>query len=147
MSGLRALIPALILALAVPLGGCGSGEHQFTPEEFVDTVNAEGAGLALGPAIATRADGVEIHSVTFTEASTGVGSPTIDSPRAEHGSGNLLIAGDAGAARAEFERCDKAEGLTCFRAANAVLIFKDMDGADQARVVTSLEAIQTDDGG
>lgn len=144
MSAHRGRLPFVPLLLAwVALGGCGSGEREFTPEEFIQTINAEGAGLALGPAIAADDGGVEVHSVTFTEASTGVGSPAIDSPKAAHGSGRLLIAGDADAARIEFERCEGVDQLTCFRAANAVLSFKGMDGADQARIVTSLEAIQT----
>lgn len=145
---IRPVVPALalILALALNSAGCGSDEHHFTSEEFIEAINAEGAGVALGPATATTEDGIEIHEVTFTETSTGVGSPAIDTPAGEHGSGSLLIVGDADAARAEFEDCDSVEELTCFRAANAVLRFEDMDGADQARIVTSLEAIQTGEG-
>jgi hypothetical protein len=142
---LRLAAPVL-LALAAPLAGCGSGEHKFTSEEFVEAINAEGAGVALGPVIPTDDDGIEVHSITFTEALSDVGGPAVDAPEGEHGSGSLLIVGDADAARAEFERCDGDEDLTCFRAANAVLRFEAMDGADQARIVTSLEAIQTEDG-
>jgi hypothetical protein len=137
----RHAIPALLLALLVPLAGCGSGEHEFTPEEFIDTINEHGAGLALGPTV-TDDNGIEVRKVTFTVASTNVGSPTENSEKAS--GGTLLVVRDADAAREVFQRCDSVEGLTCFRAANAVLRFERMDGADQARIVTSLEAIQTE---
>jgi hypothetical protein len=143
---IRPVIPALALALALSLAGCGSDEHHFTSEEFIEAINAEGAGVALGPAIATTEDGIEVHEVSFTVATTGVGSPAIGTPPGEHGSGSLLVLGDADAARAEFEDCESVEELTCFRAANTVLRFEEMDGADQARIVTSLEAIQTEGG-
>ncbi len=133
-------------SLAPLLGGCGSGEHEFTPEEFVDAINAEGAGVGLGPEITTTPRGIQVHEVTLTGAVTDVGGPATDTSRGDNGTGSLLIAGDADAARDEFERCDEVEELTCFRAANAVLRFEEMDGADQARIVTSLEAIQTEDG-
>lgn len=145
MSGTRIppVIAALAAVVALGLAGCGSDEHHFTSEEFIEAINAEGAGVALGQETTTTQEGIEIHEVTLTEASTGVGTPAIDG---EHGSGSLLIVGDADAARAEFEDCEGVEELTCFRAANAVLRFEGMDGADQARIVTSLEAIQTQDG-
>jgi hypothetical protein len=140
------LLALLGLTTAGLLGGCGSGEHKFTPEGFVEAINAEGAGVALGPTITTTPSGIEVHEVTLTAALTDVGSPVTDTSRSDNGSGSLLIAGDADAARDEFERCDSVEELTCFRAANAVLRFEEMDGADQARIVTSLEAIETEGG-
>ena len=132
--------PLAVLAL---LGACGSGERAFTAEQFVDAINEEGAGVALGPVISTNPDDAAVHSISFTEATADVGSPGAGSSDADRGSGTLLIVDDAGTARDEFDRCEGAPELTCFRAANAVLRFEEMDGADQARIVTSLEGIQT----
>lgn len=131
---------ALLVAL---LAGCGgSDERRFAPRELVDELNAQGAALELGDVITRNPDGVEVYSVRFTQAATGVtgeGSAT----SAVHGSGTLLALEDVAAATEEYERCLPAPALTCFRAANAVLRFEDLEPADQARLVTALEAIET----
>lgn len=125
------------------LAGCGGNdERQFTPQSFVDEINAEGAAVALGDVLTTSEQGVEIYTVTFTEAAVGVtGEGRVGAD--EHGSGALLILEDAGAAMEEYDRCQPAPALTCFRAANAVLRFEDLEPADQARVVSALETIAT----
>ena len=46
----------------------------------------------------------------------------------------MIVAGDAGSAGDEFDHCEGAADLTCFRAANVVLRFEDMAAADRARV-------------
>jgi hypothetical protein len=52
-----------------------------------------------------------------------------------HGGGTLAITADADAGLAEYERCENAVTLLCFRAANAVLFFESsLDPADRARL-------------
>ena len=131
------------LVASASLVACGSGERTFTVEEFVDAINDEGAGVSLGTVIAKNPDGVDVYSITLAEATADVGAPAAETPDSLHGSGTLLLVDSADAARDEFSRCEEAPALTCFRAANAVLRFEDMDGADQARISTSLEAMQT----
>ena len=58
-------------------------------------------------------------------------NPQLQSGRS---SGTLIVAADAGSAGAEFDRCEAAADLTCFRAANVVLRFEEMAAADRARV-------------
>lgn len=141
----KVALAACLVAFAAlaSLVACGSGERTFTVKEFVDAINDEGAGVSLGTVIATNPDGVDVYSITLTEATTDVGAPAIEAPDSLHGSGTLLLVDSADDARDEFSRCEEAPALTCFRAANAVLRFEDMDGADQARIATSLEALQT----
>lgn len=141
--GRRLASASVALAIAVAGSGCGSDERTFTPESFIDAMNSHGAALALGPVLTTNPDGDEIYTVTLTElapSATGEGR----SP-ASGGSATLIVVADSDLARAEFERCERAPLLTCFRAANAVLRVEELQPADQARITTALEAIQTID--
>ena len=138
----RAVCFAALASVAF-LAACGSGERTFTVDEFVDAINDQGAGVSLGAVITKNAGGVDIYAITLTQATADVGAPAVEAPGSLHGSGTLLLVDSANDARDEFSRCEQAPSLTCFRAANAVLRFEDMDGADQARITTSLEALQT----
>lgn len=131
--------------LALVAAGCGGEERTFTPQGFVDEMNANGAALELGPVLATNTEGVEIFSVTFSEpapSATGEGTP----PAEAGGSASLLVVEDADGAREEFARCETAPSLTCFRAANAVLRVEELEAADRARITTALESIETMEG-
>lgn len=141
-AGPLSLVATVVLASGI--AACGS-EREFTPQSFVDEMNAEGAALALGPVLTTNPDGVDVHTVTFTDfapSATGEGEVPADA----HGSATLLVVADADAARGEYERCEQAPALTCFRAANAVLRVEELLASDQARISTALEAMQTTDG-
>lgn len=133
-------------ALLLLLGGCGDDERKFAPQEFVDEANARGAAIRLEDVLTRNEEDVEVYSVRFTEAATGVtGEGRIGS--AVHGNGTLLALADAAAAEDEYERCLPAPSLTCFRAANVVLRFEDLEPADQARLVSALQALETVDAG
>ncbi len=133
----RALI-VLPLMLAL-LTGCG-GEKEFTGEEFIDAVNAEGAALALGDVITTNPDGIEVRALAFTDPET---SPT-GAEGGLQGSGAMLVLSDAGAASDELERCESAPAFTCFRAANVVLRFEEIFPEEQARLTAAFEAIASE---
>lgn len=135
-------LAACALGLCLLAGCGGSEERRFTPQSFVEEINAEGAAVALGDVLTRNERGVEIHAVTFTEAATAATGEGRVGPE-EHGSGTLLVLEDAAAAEEEYDRCQPAPSLTCFRAANAVLRFEDLEPADQARVVSALETIAT----
>lgn len=136
---------ALAACAVLLLAGCGgAGERHFTPQELVDEINSHGAAVALDDVLTRNPDGVEVYSVHFTEPATGVTGEGSATP-AVHGSGTLLAMEDAEAAEREYDRCSQAPALTCFRAANAILRFEEIEPADQARLVTALEAIETAD--
>lgn len=135
-----ARIVALFAAfLALAGAGCG-GERTFTPQGFIDDMNGHGAALALGDVLTTNPDGIDVWAVSLTNlapSATGEGATPEVAPTAA----TLLVFADADAARTEFDRCDGAPSLTCFRAANAVLRVEDIEPSDQARLTTAIEAI------
>ena len=106
--------------------GCSS-ERQFDARGLVAELNAAGAGLELGAALPDATEELDLTFVGF-----------IDS---DPGSGAVAILDDADAARAEFSRCESATSFVCFRAANAVLRFAEIDRAEQARLSAALTAL------
>lgn len=136
-------IAAALLASGMSIAACGGSEERvFDAQELVTEIDEQGAGVALGPVMTTTPDGAEVYAITFTEQSEGVGAPIEQTPTGA-GGGTMLIAADTDAARDEFERCEQTGSLTCFRAANAILRFEQLEGADQARLSTALESIAT----
>ena len=136
-------VTAILIGLATSLAmaGCG-GEHIFTAQDFVEEMNDNGAALALGPVLTKNPDGADVYTVRLTEfAPSAVGQKP--PPSDVHGAATLLIAADPEAGREEFDRCEGAPILTCFRASNAVLRVEDLPPADQARITTALEALAT----
>lgn len=130
-------------ALAAALLVAGCGEKEFTAESFIDSMNDHGATLALGPVIAENPDGVEVHRITFTEtapSATGEGEGT----EAANGDATLLIFDGSGDAEDEFDRCNGAPALTCFRASNAVLRVENLQPSDRARITTAIQGVGSD---
>ncbi|MEZ5154843.1 MAG: hypothetical protein R2718_01905 [Solirubrobacterales bacterium] len=128
---------ALVLALAAPAlaAGCG-GEREFGAAEFVDAANGKGAALALGGQVTTTASGEPVYAVRSESGSDP--NPQLEEG---HGGGTMIVAADAGVAADEFERCESAADLTCFRAANIVLRFEEMAAADRARISGAVSAL------
>ena len=127
-------MPALLLILiAVLTAGCG-GERNFEPGEFVDEANAEGAGLVLGEQLTSTEEGVDVYALSFDERARP--APGEDGP-GHGGGGSMIVTDDTESATAEFERCEMAVTLTCYRAANVVLYF---EAAPTDEHVASVEA-------
>lgn len=134
------MLPLLVLAA---LAACGDDERTFSAEELVEEANANGAGLELGDALETSREGAEVREVTFVEA----GEPhDAETAQHEHGGGTLTITTDTEAGLAEYERCESAATLLCFRASNAVLFFESsLDPADRARLEDALRAMASEE--
>jgi hypothetical protein len=113
------VIAAALLVLVLALAGCGDDERTFEADEFVEAVNAQGAALRLGEGLASEQEGIELFQVMFAEAGEHEGEEGH-----AHTGGTLAVTQDTETARAEFERCDAAVTLTCYRAANAVVYFE-----------------------
>ena len=136
-------MPAAILVLcALFATGCG-GEREFQAGEFVDAANEEGAGLVLGDSLTSIEEDVEVFAMEFAED----GDHAEDEPKGghAHSGGSLIVAGDAESATEEFERCESAVTLTCYRAANVVLFF-DAESTPEhvARVDAAIRALGSD---
>jgi hypothetical protein len=110
-----ARIAIALAALAVAAGCGGEDEFRFSAEEFVFEANARGAALELGTPLVSSREGTEIHEL----AVIGVGGT------GDHGGGSLTVTADSAAGLAEFERCEAATSLLCFRANNVVVALED----------------------
>lgn len=124
-------------ALALALASCG-GERHFDADEIVEEMNARGTELAVGEQLPSTEADVEVRVLAV--------SGEEPSPSHEEAAGTVVILDDADAARAEFERCQAAISFVCFRAANVVLRFTNLDGAQLERITAALRAIETESG-
>jgi hypothetical protein len=133
----RAVAPAWVVA-ALALACCG-GEREFSAEEFIEAANAHDAGLVLADPLASTREGVEVYELQFEGGGpAAAGAGAIDA----HGGGTLTITEDAEAGAAEYERCEAAVTLLCFRAANVALYFEGaLAPSDLARVERAIRAL------
>jgi hypothetical protein len=146
-----AIVPIALIAL-LP-AACGSGERRFDAESAVAELNRAGAGLELGAALSSTEEGVEVRSVDFVEESEhpeedehsdGDEHVAEEDGHAHDGAGAVVILDDATSAEAEFERCGTTVSFICFRVANAVLRFTELDEAERARLTAAVSALQTE---
>jgi hypothetical protein len=142
---MRTLACAALLAAA--LAACGD-ETTFTADELVAEVNDRGAQVRLGEPLTTSQEDVELYALRLAGTGAAPGVPSGDAGSAPvdvHGGGTLTITEDDDAALAEFERCESAVSLVCFRAANAVLIFEGaIPNQDLARIEMAVQSMGED---
>jgi hypothetical protein len=133
---------AVTLATILAVAGCGD-ERAFEPEEFVDAMNAEGAGLVLGEPLTSIEEGVDVYALEFEEEPGEHEEP--EAGGHGHSGGSMTVTEDAEAARAEHARCEEAVSLVCYRAANVVLFF-DLEPSDEhvARVDAAVRALASE---
>lgn len=112
--------------------GCG-GERSFEAEELVSALNEHGAGLELGEPLGSQGPAREIHAVGLASSATQV-----------RGGGSLAVTGDVAEAEAEYERCESAASLICYRAANAVLRLEEVSPEQQARLAEAFNALDSE---
>ena len=115
---MRPAVLAILLTLLV--AACG-GERTFAPDEFVDAANEEGAGLVLGEQLTSIEEGVDVYALSFADEATA--QATGDEEHGHGTGGSMIVTDDGESAITEFERCETAVSLTCYRAANVVLYF------------------------
>lgn len=152
MTRLRA---SLLAVLAVPaLTGCGQ-DKVFEVEEFVAEANRNGAGLELGEPLISPDPARDVYGVELAESDRGEGGRSQDAREEgdEHGAedgahehlgGSLTVTPDADAGRAEFERCESAVSLLCYRAANVVVAFENSLPVDlQDRLKAAIVAMES----
>jgi hypothetical protein len=138
-----ALAALAALAAALVAAGCGEAEERtMTAREFVAEMNRNGAALKLGPVLTENADGVPINEVEITRTAptpTGEGSE----PEAS-GHATLIVLGDAEEATGEYDRCQGAPSLSCYRAANVVLRVEDLQPTDRALLTSAISALASE---
>jgi hypothetical protein len=137
---MRFAAATIVLAL-IATAAAGCGEREFTAQEFVDSANEQGAELALGDQITTTESDEPVIRISFAPPPGTDPNPQL---QAGDGSGTMIVASDAESAGAEFDHCETAADLTCFRAANVVLRFEGMAAADRARVSGAVSALASE---
>jgi len=125
---------AALIACLATVAGCGS--TTFTADELVAELNAHGAEVGLGEPLAAEG-AVEIHALEL-------GAVAEDDDHA-HAGGSVMITEDDDSALAEYQRCESAASLLCFRAANAVLLLEDsVPRDDLARLESAVRGLASD---
>lgn len=135
----------LAVAVALVAAGCGSDEEErvLTAREFVAEMNRNGAALKLGRVLTENPEGIDVIAVEIARtAPTPTGEGT-QPPRS--GDATLLVLADAEAARAEYDRCQGAPSLSCYRAANVVLRIEDLQPTDRALLTAAISALASGD--
>ena len=112
-------LAASVAALAV--AGCGVpyGDAQ----EFVDAANAEGAGFELGPSLSTNDPTHDVYALELT-GGPGLADEADEEGQAHLGGGSLTVTESEDDAIAEYEECESAVSLLCYRAGNVAIILE-----------------------
>lgn len=143
MAPLRRHTAALAVAVALLVAGCGGSEERtLSAREFISEMNRNGAALELGPVLTQNPKGVDVTKVTIERtAPTPTGEGTAPPPS---GDATLLVLADAEEATAEYERCQGAPSLSCYRAANVVLRVEDLQPTDRALLTAAISELASD---
>jgi hypothetical protein len=136
--------------LLVALAGCGSGERTFDAQDFAAELSDRGVTLELGEPLQSESETVDaVYGVDIADGEASNGAQAGDGSggggkgeEAHPPGGSLTITSDSDAAVAEYQRCEAAVSLLCYRAANALLVFDDaLPPEDQARVERAIRAL------
>lgn len=131
-------------AVLVIFGGCG--ERSFEAEEFVDEANANGAELSLGEPLISTEEGIDVYALTLAESAEPGHSedPGHASEEHVHGGGSLTVTDGSDLAAEEYESCEGAATLICYRAANVVLAFEELPPDERATMNAAIRAMASE---
>jgi hypothetical protein len=87
-------------------------------EEFADEVNAQGVQFRLGDALFSEDADKEVYAVELDPLTELPGSGS------GHTGGSLTVHEDSGEAEDAIESCQDSADLTCYRAANIVVVLE-----------------------
>lgn len=124
---MRSALLTATFALAA-LAGCG-GEKTFDAEGFTDALNEEGAGLVLGGTLPNQQESVDVYGIALEDG----------------GGGSITVTENVAAGEAEYDRCEAAPTLLCYRASNVVLILEDgLSPESRASLEAALRGVATE---
>jgi len=143
--GARRSLALAAAAVTLLAAGCGDGEEERTmsARDFVSEMNQAGAALKLGPVLTQNADGLDITEVTIKRTAptpTGEGQDLAPS-----GDATLIVLADAEEAKGEYDRCQGAPSLSCYRAANVVLRVEDLQPTDRALLTSAISQLASNE--
>jgi hypothetical protein len=122
---------ALCTVAAAVVAGCGA-ERTFTASEFVQQVNEQGVTMRLGAQRPAGGGAERLYAVKLPPL-PGEPQPPPGSESGPGASGSLYVFGDPGGAEHQFEACQDATGLVCFRASNIVVVLDEESGQLEPR--------------
>jgi hypothetical protein len=145
----RAYLLLFTMAAAALLAGCGSDERSFSAEEFVAEANRNGARLELGVPLSASDTGDELYALEVGHGDEPVkqqGLPEdAGGSEPEHAGGSLRVSESAEDAEAEYNRCEGAVTLLCYRAANVVVILEEgAEPGDLRAVESAIRALESE---
>jgi hypothetical protein len=120
-SAAPAVVSLLTAALLAALAGCGEG-RQFSAEEFVERVEAEGVELKLGDELFSDDESQELYAVELEPVAELPGAGGGDGR--DHSGGSISVFDDTGAADEKVESCMATADLLCFQASNVVVVLE-----------------------
>jgi hypothetical protein len=137
------------VAAAAMLAGCGSDERSFSAEQFVAEANRNGARLELGVPLSTSDTGDELYALEVGHADEPAKQQGLPENGGEleheHAGGSLRVSESAEDAEAEYNRCEAAATLLCYRAANVVVILEEgAEPGDLRAVESAIRAMETE---
>lgn len=129
------------VAAVLALAGCGAAYDDA--RSFVDAANAEGAGLELGPSLPSSNPENRIYALEIEGAADA--NEAREPGQAHLGGGSMTVTPGEDEARAEYEECESAASLLCYRAGNVALILEGEVGPEErARIDAAIAALATD---
>jgi hypothetical protein len=133
----------VLLAMVVALALTGCGTAYDDAQSFVDAANAEGAGFELGPSLSTSDPEHQIYAL---ELHGGPDKAEMREPGQAHlGGGSVTVTTGDDEARLEYEECESAVSLLCYRAGNVALMLEDeVAPAERAQVDAAISALASD---
>lgn len=132
---------AVALAVVLALAGCGAAYDDA--QSFVDAANAEGAGFELGPSLSSNDPEHRIYALEIEGAEQP--SEAREPGQASLGGGSITVTPGEDEARAEYDQCEAAVSLLCYRAGNVALALEGEIGpAERARVDAAISALASD---
>jgi len=129
---------AALVALGLCLVGfaCGEDEREFTASELISELADRGAPLDLEGTLHNDQEGVVVYELSLSDPRSGAHS--------EESGASLILAESEEIAISEFERCDSAVRLVCFRVANGVVYLSNHDPGPIGEIETAVKDMESD---
>ncbi len=137
------IIIVLAILPASALAACG-GKPYEDAQAFVAAANAEGADLRLGPTLSTNNPEHDVYALEVGGGG-GLAEEADEGGQAHLGGGSITVTESEDDARLEYEECESAATLLCYRAGNVALVLEgEITPAQRARIDAAIEALATD---
>ena len=126
-----------LILLVVAAGGCGQN-REFTAEEFVEDVKAEGVELRLGDELFSDDESQELYALELEQVAK---LPGTDGNKT---GGSLSVFEDTDGADEKVTSCKATADLLCFQASNVVVVLEG-GGIEAQQLAVAIERLSEQD--